>query len=218
MGKYNEVKQQAIGFLGGSFDPIHNGHLLPAIEVATKLQLKQLFFMPNHIAPHKAGSHCSARQRCEMVKLALAEHKQLQIDERELNRDSASYTIDTLKEIRAEHPTQPICFMMGMDSLINFNSWYQWQDILNYCHLVVCFRPGWKNSFNETVQTLLNNQQTDNVDDLHQQLSGKIYFQPTMQYDISSTHIRSNIKYNKSIGSLLPKTVGDYIELHQLYK
>jgi len=212
------VKQQAIGFLGGSFDPIHNGHLLPAIEVATKLLLKPLFLMPNHIAPHKAGSHCSAEQRCRMVELALQEHPQLAIDPRELDRDSASYTIDTLKEIRAEHPTQPICFMMGMDSLINFNSWYQWQDILKYCHLVVCARPGWKHSFNDTIQTLLNNQQTDSVNDLHQALAGKIYFQSTTLYDISSTQIRFNIKHNKNIENLLPKTVCDYIEQYQLYK
>ncbi len=174
--------------------------------------------MPNHIAPHKAGSHCNAEQRCKMVELALQEHPQLAIDPRELNRDSASYTIETLKEIRNQHPNSPICFVMGMDSLINFNSWYQWQDILNYCHLVVCSRPGWKNSFNDAVQTLLNNQQTSNIDDLHQQLSGKIYFQSTSQYDISSTQIRTNIKQNKSIGHMLPKSVGDYIKDKQLYR
>lgn len=212
------MTQQAIGFLGGSFDPIHNGHILPAIEVAKKLQLAALFLMPNHIAPHKTGSHCSTRQRCEMVKLAAFEYPQLKVDERELNRNSASYTIDTLKEIRAQHANTPICFMMGLDSLINFTSWYQWQDILNYCHLVVCFRPGWQGEFNQTVQALLKAHQTECADDLQQQISGKIYFQATTQYDISSTQIRLNIKQNKSIENLLPKTVCDYIELHQLYK
>ena len=107
------MKIQAIGFLGGSFDPIHNGHLLPAVEVAQSLQLKPLFLMPNHIAPHKAGSHCSARQRCEMVKLAVKNHPLLQIDERELNRDRTSYTIDTLKEIRAQYPSSAICIIKG---------------------------------------------------------------------------------------------------------
>lgn len=212
------MKKQAIGFLGGSFDPIHNGHLLAAIEVAQSLQLKQLFLMPNHIAPHKAGSYCSARQRCEMIKLAVKDHQLLQIDERELSRNSTSYTIDTLKEIQAQNLNTPICFMMGLDSLINFDSWYQWQDILNYCHLVVCARPGYENTFNDTIQTLLNKHQTNNIDDLHQQLCGRIYFQASKQFDISSTQIRFNVKHHKSIKNLLPHSVCDYIKQFQLYK
>lgn len=212
------MTKQAIGFLGGSFDPIHNGHLLPAIEVAQALNLKQLFLMPNHIAPHKAGSHCNAEQRCEMVRLAISDKKQLHIDTRELNRHSASYTIDTLKEIRAQHATTPICFMMGMDSLINFSSWYQWQDILNYCHLIICARPGWEGEFNDTIQALLKAHKTTEMTDLHQLLAGKIYFQPIIQFDISSTQIRHNIKHNVSVENLLPDTVYHYIKRHQLYK
>lgn len=212
------MKQQAIGFLGGSFDPIHNGHILPAIEVAKALKLKQLFLMPNHIAPHKVASYCNASQRNEMVRLALQEWPQLKIDARELNRESTSYTVETLKEIKTEYPNTSICFVMGLDSLINFNSWHQWQDILNYCHLVVCARPGWKNTFNDTVQTLLSAHQTNNIADLHQHLAGKIYFQTTIQYDISSTQIRSNIKHHKSVENLLPSSVYNYIKHHQLYK
>jgi len=211
------VKQHAIGFLGGSFDPIHNGHLLPAVEVAQALALKQLFLMPNHIAPHKSSSHCNATQRCNMVQLAIQNYPLLKIDQRELNRDNASYTIETLKEIRTEHPTTPICFIMGMDSLIQFNSWFQWQDILNYSHLIICARPGWESDFNSTIQALLNKHQTDNIDELHQYLSGKIYFQTTKQYAISSTQIRDNIRHNKPIKHLLPPAVHNYIEKHQLY-
>jgi len=212
------VKRHAIGFLGGSFDPIHNGHLLPAIEVAQHLQLQQLFLMPNHIAPHKAGSHCNATQRAEMVKLAVHEHTRLDIDTRELNRDSASYTVETLKEIQAQYPDTAICFIMGMDSLINFNSWYQWQEILNYCHLIVCARPGWQGEFNETVQGLLDKHQTHSIDALHQSNAGHIYFQKTEQFDISSTQIRHHIKQNISIEKLLPSPVQQYIDNHQLYK
>jgi len=212
------VESQAIGFLGGSFDPIHHGHLVPAIDVAQHLQLQQLFLMPNHIAPHKAGSHCNAEQRTEMVKLAIKNTPQLSIDTRELNRDSASYTVETLKEIQAQYPNTPICFIMGMDSLIHFDSWYQWQDILNYCHLVICARPGWKGEFNARVQALLNKHQTHNMADLHNSPCGKIYFQKATQLDISSTQIRHNIKHDISIENLLPTLVYDYIKEHQLYK
>lgn len=215
------MKQQTIGFLGGSFDPIHNGHLLAAIEVAQRLQLKTLFLVPNRIAPHKAGSHCNAEQRSKMVELAVQAVPQLQVDRRELNRDSASYTVETLKEIQAENPNTSICFMMGMDSLIQFDSWFQWQDILNYCHLVICARPGWKSEFNSTIQTLLKKHQTTSVAQLHKLNSGKIYFQDTTQFDISSTQIRRDINNNsnaKSIKKSLPPPVYKYIRQHQLYK
>ena len=211
------MKQTAIGFLGGSFDPIHNGHLFPAIESAQKLQLQQLFLLPNHIAPHKNRSHCTTDQRVEMVKLAIQDIPELYIDTRELNRDSASYTVETLKEIRSQYPTVPICFIMGMDSLINFDSWYQWHDILNYCHLVICARPGWKSEFNNTIQTLLNNHRTDSINELHQLTSGKIYFQDTTQLDISSTQIRNNIKHHLSVEKLIPIQVNAFIKENQLY-
>lgn len=212
------MKQQTIGFLGGSFDPIHNGHLLPALEVARSLQLQQLYLMPNHIAPHKEASHCSAKQRVKMVEIAIKDKALLQIDTRELNRDTESYTIETLKEIQAQYPSASLCFIMGMDSLIHFDSWYQWQNILNYCHLVICARPGWKGEFNSTVQALLDKHQTDSRADLHQFKSGKIYFHKTTQFDISSTQIRLNIKQNINVENLLPTQVYNYIKGHQLYK
>ncbi len=214
----NNNQQQAIGFLGGTFDPIHFGHLRPALEISDALSLKQLFLMPNHIAPHKSASHCSAKQRSEMVKLGIANQPGIAIDTRELNRHKASYTIDTLKELKALYPTTPICFIMGMDSLVSFDSWHKWQEILNYCHLIISQRPQWHPHFNSTVQELVDRCKTTDKQDLHNLQCGKIYFQDTSQLDISSTEIRRLLKDKSSIDYLVPEAVSDYIKKHQLYQ
>jgi nicotinate-nucleotide adenylyltransferase len=215
---HNNDPQPAIGFLGGTFDPIHFGHLRPALEIGEALSLQQIFLMPNHIAPHKSSSHCSAKQRCEMVKLAIQQQPKLALDNRELNRAKPSYTLDTLKELKVSYPNNPICFIMGMDSLISFNSWFQWQEILKYCHLVISQRPRWHGQFNSAVQTVVDECKTIDKQDLHNLQSGKIYFQTTSQLDISSTEIRQLLKQNISIDYLVPEAVNDYIKQHQLYR
>ncbi|MFT6986267.1 MAG: nicotinate-nucleotide adenylyltransferase [Psychromonas sp.] len=215
---HNNSQQQALGFLGGTFDPIHFGHLRPALEISEALSLRKLFILPNHIAPHKSASHCSAKQRSEMVRLAIQQQARIDIDTRELNRATPSYTIETLKELKALYPTTPICFIMGMDSLISFDTWYQWQEILNYCHLIISQRPKWHCQFNSTVQEVVDRCSTTDKHDLHNLQSGKIYFQSTTQFDISSTEIRQLLKNNISIDYLVPEAVNDYIKEHQLYR
>ncbi len=212
------LTQQAIGFLGGSFDPIHFGHLRTALEISEALDLKQLFLLPNHIAPHKTSMQCSAVQRCSMVRLAIEKQEKLHIDTRELNRPQASYSIDTLKEIKRDYPDTPICFILGMDSLLGFDNWHQWQDILNYCHLIISHRPGWKCNFNDNIKSLVETCITLHKEDLHRHLSGKIYFQSTSQLAISSSQIRQALLQKKSIDYLLPNAVKDYIQIHKLYK
>ncbi|HEY5715977.1 MAG TPA: nicotinate-nucleotide adenylyltransferase [Psychromonas sp.] len=213
-----DIQQQAIGFLGGTFDPIHFGHLRPALEITEALSLKQLFIMPNHIAPHKSESHGSATQRSKMVELAISSQTRMTIDKRELNRYKPSYTIDTLKELKAEYPDTPICFIMGMDSLITFDTWHDWQNILSYCHLVISQRPGWQCEFNTKVKALVKKHQTTDKHDLHNLQYGKIYFQTTSQLAISSTEIRELLKHDISIDFLTPESVISYIQEHHLYK
>ncbi|MEH6452904.1 MAG: nicotinate-nucleotide adenylyltransferase [Psychromonas sp.] len=212
------IQQQAIAFLGGTFDPVHFGHLRPALEISEALSLKQLFFMPNYISPHKSVIHSEPKQRCEMVQLALRNQPRMSIDTRELNRSTPSYTANTLKELKQQYPDTPICFIMGMDSLLSFDTWFQWQDILSYCHLIISHRPGWECVFNEQVQTLVDAHQTSNKHDLHNIQAGKIYFQSTSQLAISSSEIRQLLNNDISIDYLVPEAVNDYIKLHQLYK
>ncbi|KPU83438.1 nicotinate-nucleotide adenylyltransferase [Psychromonas sp. PRT-SC03] len=207
-----------MGFLGGTFDPIHFGHLRPALEICENLNLKELFLLPNHIAPHKVLTHCNAEQRSTMVRLSIKKQEKLSIDTRELNRAQASYTIDTLKELKQDHPHTPICFIMGMDSLLIFDTWYQWQDILNYCHLIVSHRPGYKCDFNDEIKALLDEKKTENKEDLHYFQAGKIYFQSTTQLAISSSQIRTALQQQQSVDYLLPDAVITYIQAQQLYK
>lgn len=213
----NNPQQKAIGFLGGTFDPIHFGHLHPALEISEALSLQKLFLMPNHIAPHKSASHATAKQRSEMLKLAIQGQTNIEIDTRELNRNKRSYTIDTLKELKAQYPTTPICFIMGMDSLVSFDSWFEWQNILNYCHLIITQRPGWTSQFNKNIQSLVERCKTTQRKELHQLQSGKIYFQSTSQFDISSTEIRQLLMNESSIEHLLPNAVLNYIKQYNLY-
>ena len=214
----NDFQSCAIGFLGGSFDPIHFGHLRPALEICEALNLKQLFLMPNHIAPHKALAHCTSKQRATMVELATENQANIFVDTRELLRDKASYTIDSLIELQSCHPHSPICFIMGMDSLLSFNSWHRYEEILDHCHLIISHRPGWNFELNSTMQALVATHQTDKIDDLHQTIAGKIYFQKTSQLAISSTQIRDLIQNNKKVDFLLPEKVIAYIKEQKLYE
>jgi len=153
-----------------------------------------------------------------MVKLTTANQLNISVDTRELLRDKASYTIDSLIELQANHPDSPLCFIMGMDSLLSFNSWHRWEEILDHCHIIVSHRPGWRFELNSPLQNLVANHQTDQISDLHTLPSGKIYFQKTTQLDISSTQIRSLIKENKSVEFLLPEKVITYIKDKQIYQ
>lgn len=211
-------KKTAIGFLGGTFDPIHFGHLRPALEIQQALKLDALYLMPNYISPHKSKSLASTQQRIDMVKLAIQESPSLQIDVQELLRESPSYTVDTLKLLRQQYPTTPLCFIMGMDSLIHFDTWHQYQDILTYCHLVISHRPGWSPVFNDTITNLLKQHQIHEPATLHQQLSGCIYFQSTSQLAISSSEIRQLLSANQSINFLTPLSVCEYINKQHCYR
>lgn len=211
------TQSTAIGFLGGTFDPIHFGHLRPALEIQQALNLKTLYLMPNYIAPHKSKSIASAAQRIEMIKLAIQNTPSLQLNTQELLRDTPSYSIDTLKLLRQQYPTQALCFIMGMDSLINFDTWYQYQDILKYCHLVVSHRPGWVPQFNNTIRALVASHQVHDAQQLQQQLAGCIYFQSTSQLDISSSFIRNQLSAQQNIDFLTPHSVCCYIKQQQCY-
>ena len=131
-----------IGLLGGTFNPVHNGHLRSAVEVRERLALDELRLVPSARPPHRAAPEVTAEQRLAMVQLALAGSDELQVDARELQRSSPSWTVDTLASLRAElGPQAVVFFILGWDAFCGLPGWHRWQELLELAHLVVLQRP-----------------------------------------------------------------------------
>jgi nicotinate-nucleotide adenylyltransferase len=205
---------------GGTFDPVHYGHLKPVEILANLIGLQRVIIMPNNVPPHRPQPEATSEQRKEMLALAIADKPLFQLDERELRRDTPSYTSQTLQEWRAERgPTQPLGFIIGQDSLLNFPSWHQYETILQNSHLIVCRRPGYPLTMKEEQhQAWLDTHLTNDVEDLHTLPAGKIYLAETPWFDISATLIRKRLQQDLSCDDMLPAPVLNYIHQHGLYQ
>lgn len=210
--------KKAIGLLGGTFDPVHIGHLRPAIQILEQLELAEVRLLPNYIPPHRASPDSAPSHRLAMVRLAATQTPALTVDDRELKRDRPSYTIETLIELRRELPDTPLCFLMGMDSLCSLDRWHRWQELLEHAHLVVSHRPGWQPQFNPVISALYQAHGTRDSEQLQRRLSGCIYLFDNPQLDISSTQIRHLIRLGNNPQYLLPEPVADYIREKGLYQ
>lgn len=206
-----------ISILGGTFSPIHYGHLRPAEQVRKQLNLSEIRLMPCHRPPHREDPGVSSQTRAEMVKLACLEYPHFKVDLRELERDDPSYTVVTLGQMQKELPDTPLCFLIGMDSLLSFKKWYRWQDILKRCHLIVSYRPGWQLDKAADIQDLLEKHQTQNPVDIHNTLAGHIYLAEIDEQNVSSTQIRAYFAQGQSSEGLLPEAVAAYIRQNGLY-
>ena len=208
-----------IAIYGGTFDPIHNGHINSATQMANWLGINQVRLMPAHIPPHKTAATASSDDRAAMVQLVCTEQPLFQYDDRELNRERPSYTVETLAEFKQQYPDSQLLFFIGMDSLLSFTKWYQWQKILEQAHLIVSTRPGFDiANINQETQLLLKKHQVFSVAELQQQSSGNILIFSDNHWDISSTQIRERITQHHDLSELLPQSVIHYIQQHQLYQ
>jgi nicotinate-nucleotide adenylyltransferase len=203
-----------IGLMGGTFDPIHFGHLRPALEVAEHLQLDHVRFIPANIPPHRALPGISADHRREMVRLAIQQEACFRLDTRELDKNDISYTVETLHDLREELGRQVQLFwLLGMDAVQGFTRWHRWQDILQLTHLVVSHRPGYEQQLGE-----LSNHFADSRQTLFAAETGKIYCMPVTQLDISATMIRTRLSKGLSVNYLMPQATSQYIQENQLYQ
>jgi nicotinate-nucleotide adenylyltransferase len=214
-----------LGIFGGTFDPIHNGHIYPVLEGAEKANIKKVALMPCYIPSHKNPAIASSKDRLQMVRLICADYPLFYPDSRDINRGKPTFSVDSLKEIRKEMPNTPLCFFIGTDSLQNLFTWHQWPSLFSLCHFVVCERKGesvkaLQSNSDDLLQlkALLNKRQVFNPMALHNSLAGHIYVANTQTLTVSSTKIRRQLYKDQSVECFLPPTILDYIQQHKLYQ
>lgn len=200
-----------IGVFGGTFDPIHFGHLRTAFELQQVLGLSELRFVPAGNPPHRDVPLAEAALRLAMVKAAIADQPGFTVDDREVRRVGPSYTVVTLGELRAEAPRRPICLVVGMDAFLGLHLWHRWRDLLTLAHVAVAHRPGWRAPTDGALGELLAERGTSRIADLHEQEAGRIFVHPVTQLEISSTDLRNIIVSGRDPRYLVPDAVRDII-------
>ena len=196
-----------IGILGGTFDPVHYGHLRPALEVMQIVGLQQVRFLPNRVPPHRETPWLDVEQRLELLRTAIDDQSGFELDQRELQRAGQSYMVDTLESLRADFPTHSICLILGMDAFLGLKQWHQWQRVLQLCHLIVTTRPGF--GIDPAYIGELPARLADTASELSEVASGRILLQSVTLLDISATAIRNMLITGQSVRYLLPDNVND---------
>jgi nicotinate-nucleotide adenylyltransferase len=208
---------QAIGIFGGTFDPVHYGHLRAALEAMERLQLQDFRLLPAGTPPHRASTFASADHRLAMLKLALSRYPELQVDDREVRREGSSYMVDTLGEIRREEGEAPILMMIGQDAANVLDQWYDWHKLFDLAHLVIMRRPESKHIYSGALFEQVQPRLVNDPDQLRKTPAGLILPLEVTQLAISSTEIRRQIHAGLSPRFLLPDSVIEYILEHGLY-
>lgn len=207
-----------IGILGGTFDPVHNGHIRLAVECYERLDLEEVRLIPLHTPPHRQQPTASPEQRYKMLEMATEKIERLTVDDCELARGGISYTIETVKMMRKKFNGISLCLIMGTDAFNSMYTWYQWKDLLNFVHIVIAERPGNVSQPDNTgLQDFLISRQSGNLAELYDSPSGKIFVIAMPLLDISSTRIRDIFSAKKNPAMLLPDAVIEYIESNHIY-
>lgn len=208
----------SIAIFGGTFDPVHLGHMQTSINIQKHFAFDKYYFLPCKIPILKAPSLANNQQRLEMLKLALKEHPQFAIDSREIERSSPSYMVDTLNSIREQNPEAAITLIMGYDAFCSLPLWFSWQDLIKCAHLLIISREQHSHVQLPTeLKTLLNEHETSKKEELLSTKAGFIYLFNAGDYAISSTKIREELK-QQHVTDLLPAAVYEYIKKENLYR
>jgi nicotinate-nucleotide adenylyltransferase len=218
VGPFPESAAPVIGILGGTFDPIHHGHLRPALEIHERLGLDELRLVPAHVPPHRPLPGTTAEHRLAMARCAIEGLPGFRVDRRELDRDGPSFSVDTLFALRAEvGPHRPLLMLVGLDAFAELHTWHRWREIPRLAHVVVAGRPG---SAAPAAGTgyLDAADVVDSPERLRARPCGHVLFEAVTALDISATVIRALLRAGRSPRFLLPDTVLDYILENNLYR
>jgi nicotinate-nucleotide adenylyltransferase len=205
-----------IGILGGTFDPIHHGHLRLALELYERLELQQVRLLPSARPPHREAPTVTPEQRMHMLRLALADEPALCADDRELRRTGPSYMVDSLSELRAEYPGTPLCLLLGMDAFLGLPTWHQWPRLIELAHLVVVQRPDTHHPLPDVLSHFVERYRCHGR--LQNADKGRILMLEIPALSISATYIRSLLHNGRNPRYLLPPTVLQFILDQRLYQ
>lgn len=207
-----------IGIFGGTFDPVHIGHLRSALEVAQFMALDELRLVPSARPPHRDAPQVRAHDRLAMVELAVAGLAPLRVDDRELARDKPSYSIDTLESLRAELAADDQLFLLlGWDAFCGLPSWHRWNELLEHCHILVLQRPDADSEPPEALRNLMAARSLNDPLALSGP-GGQISFIWQTPLAVSATQIRALLARGESARYLVPDSVLTYIHAHGLYR
>jgi nicotinate-nucleotide adenylyltransferase len=210
-----------IAILGGTFDPVHNGHIGLADDVRRALALSEVRLVPAGDPPHRGGPVASDKDRVAMLRLAVAGHPGLAVDPREVARRGKSYTVLTLEELRQEAPSRPVLLIVGADAFLGFPTWHRWKEIFTLAHVVVAARPGVTLEPSGELAAAWKSRHVDRPDLLFSTPAGSIYEQAIAPMPISATAIRAQLALGAAgraaVRPMLPAAVLRYIDQHHLY-
>jgi nicotinate-nucleotide adenylyltransferase len=215
---FAETAAPVIGILGGTFDPIHHGHLRPALEIHERLGFDELRLVPAHVPPHRPLPGATAEQRLAMVQRAIEGLSGFRVDRRELDRDGPSFSVDTLLALRAEvGASRPLLMLVGLDAFAELHTWHRWREIPRLAHVVVATRPGSAppspgTGYLEAAEVVHSPER------LRERPCGHVRFEAVTALDISATAIRALLRAGRSPKFLLPDAVLDYILEKDLYR
>lgn len=211
--------QPPIGILGGTFDPVHHGHLRLALEMLERLRLAEVRLVPLARPAHRAAPVASAEQRLAMLERAVEGVPGLRVDARELSRAGTSYTVDTLADLRREYgPERPLCLILGMDAFAGLTTWMRWTQLPELAHLALARRPGSAFPRQPELLSLLERRRVDTPRALGAAPAGAIVLESFPLLDISSSRIRELVASGGNPRYLLPEAVVAFIEQAGLYR
>jgi nicotinate-nucleotide adenylyltransferase len=206
-----------LGLFGGTFDPVHHGHLRAAYELKIRFEIDRVHFIPASEPPHRDPPEASIELRLKMLEAALADEADCIVDRREIDRDGLSYSIDTAQSLRDEYPDHVLCLLLGMDAFLGLPEWHKWEQLLGLVNIVVARRPGASLPRDGELGHLLDERRVLPDAQRNWEAAGQIIVQDVTQLEIASTDLRNSIRAGIKPKYLVPDSVWNIIASSQCY-